>query len=165
MHWWFPLLKLRTRGMVRRMLKSSGFSKTVSSWLAELTIGATMQPAGTFPSLLRVSKRLASQGDDRAIESQAFLERVGGERQVVGEKAHLIRVLEQAIQRQRKRLRRQIIAGDDAELHQGQGFPVGQAVTSFRGVNEVGNQILLGRLAALVYALFEESFHVLRITR
>ena len=76
--------------ILRRMSKTSGFSKTDSSWLAELTTGATTQPGHLHPGDLHVPKRLALQGNDRAIEPQALLERIGGQRQVVGEDAHLL---------------------------------------------------------------------------
>jgi len=94
------------------------------------------------PGDLHLSKRLAVQGNDRAIVPQALLERIWDQRQVVGEKAHLLRIFQQAIQGQRERLRRQVIAGDNAELHEGQRLTLGQPVAALRSLEEVGDQVL-----------------------
>ena len=117
------------------------------------------------PCDLHVPKRLALQEDDRAIEPQGLLERIRGERQVVGDEAHLLRVFQQAIQGQRDRLRRQIIARDHGELHEGQRFTFGQLVAALGGLDEIGNQILSGRLATLLNLLLEKRLHILRVAR
>jgi hypothetical protein len=55
---------------------------------------------------LHVSKRLALQGTTGPLNLSASSKRIGRQRQIVGDEAHLLRVFQEAIQGQRKRLRR-----------------------------------------------------------
>jgi hypothetical protein len=77
----------------------------------------------------------------------------------------LLGVFEQAIQCQRDRLRRQIIAGNHAQLHEGQRLTLGQSVAALRGLEQVRDEVVLGRFAALLDPLLEKRLHVLRVTR
>ena len=90
-----------------------------------------------YPGDLRVPKRLALKTNDRAIVPKALLERIVDKRQVFGENTHLLGVFEQAIQCQGEGLRRQIIAGDDAQLHESQRLTLGQSIAALRGLEQV----------------------------